>query len=142
MKNKLAISSFVVAVGLLVGVCLPASAHHGSAAYSNDVTVLKQATVTKFQWGNPHSLVMFDVKDDKGNVTHWAVEAGSPSALSLIGWSKSSLAPGDAITVYFFAAKSGMPAGRLNRVVLSDGTVLRDSQLGGEKYDESGKRPE
>jgi hypothetical protein len=37
------------------------------------------------------------------------------------------------ITVYIFPAKSGNPVGRLNKVVLSDGTTLRDSQLGGEK---------
>jgi hypothetical protein len=34
---------------------------------------------------------MFDVKDEKGNVTHWAAEAGSPSVLGLIGWRKTSV---------------------------------------------------
>jgi uncharacterized protein DUF6152 len=77
---------------------------------------------------------MFDVKDDKGNDVHWAGEAGSPSALGLIGWSKSSVQPGDVITVYMFPARSGKNVGRLNKIVLADGTELHDSQLGGDKY--------
>ena len=129
MRNKALVSSALL-VGVL-GICGSLFAHHGSAAYADKLTTLKDATVTKFQWGNPHSIVMFDVKDDKGNVVHWAGEAGSPSALSLIGWTKASLQPGDKMTVYIFASKAGTPVGRLNRIELSDGTVLRDSQLGG-----------
>ncbi len=121
---------------VLFGMCTlatgkPALAHHGSSAYSDKLTILKNATVTKFQWGNPHSIVMFDAADDKGKVQHWAAEAGSPSALSLIGWSKGAIQPGDKITVYMFQAKSGNPVGRLNKIVLADGSELHDSQLGG-----------
>jgi len=114
-------------------VCVPLFAHHGAAAYADKIVVLKDATVTKFVWANPHSIVMFDVKEDSGNVTHWAGEAGSPSAISLLGWNRNSLKPGDVITVYIFPAKSGNPVGRLNKVVLADGSSLRDSQLGAEK---------
>jgi hypothetical protein len=115
----------------------PALAHHGSSAYSDKITTLKNATVTKFQWGNPHSIVFFDATDEKGNVAHWAAEAGSPSALSLIGWSKNAVQPGDRITVYVFQAKSGNAVGRLNKIVLTDGTELKDSQLGGSKYSDA-----
>ena len=106
-------------------------AHHGSAAYANTVLVLKDATVTKFVWANPHSFVMFDVKDDKGNIVHWAAETGSSSAVSLLGWNRNSLQPGDVVAVYIWAAKSGSPVGRLNKIVFSDGKTLRDSVLGG-----------
>ena len=87
--------------------------------------------MTKFLWSNPHSLVYFDVKDDKGKVVHWVGETGSPSAMILIGWEKASVRPGDVITVYIYPSKEGNPAGRLNRLVLADGTVLHDTQLGG-----------
>jgi len=123
-------------LGLLLGVllaCLPAFAHHGAAAYADKIVVLKDATVTKFLWANPHNIVLFDAKDDKGNVTHWAGEMGSPSAVTLLGWNRNSLQPGDVITVYIYPAKSGNPVGRLNKVTLADGTTLRDSQLGGDK---------
>ena len=130
MKSKL-LMSFAVLVGGLT-VCGAMFAHHGATSYANNIVVLKEATVTKLVWANPHTIVLFDVKDDKGNVSHWAGEAGSPSAVSLLGWTKNSLQPGDVITVYIYPAKSGNPVGRLNKVVLADGKTLRDSQLGGD----------
>lgn len=136
-KSQLVRALLVFSGAFLLGV--PAYAHHGSSAYSDKITVLKNATVTKFQWGNPHTIVFFDAADEKGNVAHWAAEAGSPSALSLIGWSKAAVQPGDKITVYVFQAKSGNAVGRLNRITLADGTELKDSQLGGSKYAEPAK---
>jgi hypothetical protein len=140
MKSKLLVG-FVLGGGLLA-VCGPVLAHHGSAAYENKVSEFKQATVTKFAWSNPHSLVEFDVKDEKGNVVHWVGETASPEALKLIGWSKTSLVPGDVVTVYIYAAKTGNPAGRLNRVVLADGTILHDTQLGGDAGNKTGYGPD
>jgi hypothetical protein len=130
MKSKLPIS-FALLVGVLT-VCGTAFAHHGATSYTSNVVVLKDATVTKFVWANPHTIVLFDVKDDNGNLSHWAGEAGSPSAVGLLGWTKSSLQPGDVITVYIYPAKSGSPVGRLNKIVFADGKTLRDSQLGGD----------
>jgi Family of unknown function (DUF6152) len=129
----------IVFAGLILGllaICGSTFAHHGSAVYdTSKVVVLKDATVTKFIWANPHSIVMFDAKDDKGSVAHWAAEAGSPSALSLIGWMKNSVKPGDVITVYVFQSKTGNSVGRLNKIMLPDGSSLRDSALGDQKYD-------
>jgi len=114
---------------LITGV--PMAAHHGNVAYdTSKAVVLKGATVTKFVWANPHCFVMFDAKDGKGNVQHWAGEAGSPSSLGPIGWSSTAVQPGDVITVYIYASKTGNPVGRLNKIVLADGTELKDSALG------------
>jgi Family of unknown function (DUF6152) len=140
MKNTL-VAAFVLTVGLLTG-SGSALAHHGNAAYEDKVTELKQATVAKFLWSNPHSLIEFDMKDNSGNIAHWTAETASPEALKLIGWSKSSLEPGDVITVYVYAAKNGNPAGRLNKIVLADGTVLHDTQLGGDAGNKTGYGPD
>jgi hypothetical protein len=75
------------------------SAHHGNVAYdTSKAVVIKGGTVTKFVWANPHCFIMFDAKDDKGNLAHWAGEAGSPSAIAPLGWSSGSLQPGDTST--------------------------------------------
>jgi hypothetical protein len=139
MKSGLLVG-FVLGLGL-VTVCGPVSAHHGSAADADKVVELKQAKVTKFAWSNPHSLIEFDVKDDKGNVAHWVAETGSPEALKVIGWSKASLAPGDVITVYMYPAKTGNHAGRLNRILMEDGSVLHDTVLGGDAGNKTGYGP-
>ena len=108
----------------LMAVGFPVSAHHGNAAYSDKMTEFKNATVTKWSWSNPHCLVEFDVKDDKGKVVSWTAETGSPEALRLAGWNKNSLKPGDTITIDLHTAKTGEPAGRFTKIVLADGTVL------------------
>ena len=134
MKRYRVMSSVLLA-GVLA-ICATAFAHHGAAAYQDKVLVLKDATITKFVWANPHTILTFDVKDDQGNISHWAGEAGSPSAIGLLGWTKNSVKAGDVVTVYIFPAKSGNSVGRLNKIVFADGTTLRDSQLGGEHKDQ------
>lgn len=126
-------SNLLVRCALFIGflaVCGPALAHHGSAAYSDKLLQIKQATVTKFMWASPHCLINFDAKDDKGEVQHWVVETGPATNVGLIGWSKTSLEPGDVITVYVWPSKTGRPVGRLNKLVLPDGTELHDTVLG------------
>lgn len=121
---------FALIIGFLA-IGSPIFAHHGAAAYDmSKPLVLKEAVVTRYLWANPHTLVFFDAKDDKGGTTHWSVELGSPSAIALMGWNRTSLKPGDVITVYMFAAKNGNSVGRINKIVLADGTLLRDSQTG------------
>jgi len=132
MKTKL-LTSFALMAGLLT-VCGPVFAHHGASAYDmSKPMILKGAVVTKYSWINPHTLIFFDYKDEKGNVQHWTTEIGSPSAVSLLGWSRTTLKPGDVITVYIFQSKNSLSVGRLNKLVLADGTLLRDSQTGGDR---------
>lgn len=128
MRARLEASLFLIAI---LAFCVPMSAHHGNAAYGKKEVVLKGAVVKAFLWANPHCIIRFDVKDDQGTVTHWAVEAGSPSALVNKGWTKASLQPGDVITVYLHQAKTGNPVGRITHVVLANGTTLSDSSGGG-----------
>ena len=142
MKNRL-VAAFVLAGGV-VAVGSPVLAHHGNAAYADTITEFKQATVTKVAWANPHALINFDAKNAKGEVVHMVVETAAPQALRLIGWSKDSVAPGDVVTVRMSVAKNGTPAGRLNKIVLADGSERHDTQLGGDaggksRYDPDAK---
>lgn len=117
--------------------CIPLLAHHGGDNYdTSKAVVLKGATVTKWLWINPHVIVQVDFKDAEGKVQNWSAEASSPSTLQLKGWSESTFKPGDTITVYLYQSKTGRPVGRLNRIVLADGTELRDGQQGGRDIDE------
>jgi hypothetical protein len=124
MKGKLA------AVVALVVACLaagPAFAHHGDAAYDMSKMVeLKKSTITKWVWANPHCILMFDVTDDSGKVTHWVGETGSPAAVGPMGWSSDFVKPGDVVTVYVWKSKVGTPVGIVNRIVRSDGKEFVD----------------
>jgi len=114
-----------VAAGMLMLVA-PLGAHHGDAAYSDKPAEMKGCVVTEFDWMNPHSLIKFDYKTASGDVQHWTMEIGSPPSMTLLGWSRTTLRAGDVITAYVYQAKSGVPVGRTNKVILADGTVLAD----------------
>ena len=129
MKSRVLMSC--VLLSSLLEVRGPLFAHHGSGAYKTDtLVVLKKATVTRFVWANPHAVLMFDVKDDRGNISHWAGEAGSPSAVRLLGWTKNSLRPGDVVTVHLYPSKFNDNVGRIEKITLADGTTLKDSPRG------------
>lgn len=119
--------------GLLLVVCAPVFAHHGTAtSYDNSKTFTVQATVTEFRYANPHPQLFFDVKDDKGNVTHWSGEiAPNPAQLVQDGWGKrkseEALAPGTAITITLSPSRSGGPVGLVQKIVNSKGEPILGS---------------
>ena len=125
MKARLIGAVAVLVVLLLVSVQL--SAHHGTASYDTSKTVTVKGTVTEFQFVNPHVLVYCDAKDDKGNVQKWQGELTSPNHLARNGWTRSSLKPGDQVTLAGFPAKSGVTSLWITKVLLADGTSLDPS---------------
>jgi len=109
---------------ITLGACTSAFAHHGTAAYDETSRVTIKGTVSQFLWANPHTQILLDVKDDKGNVTHWSTETFSPGKLVHMGWSKDSLKPGDQVTIILNPAKNDSPVGYLLKLILADGKEL------------------
>lgn len=104
MRTKL--SAVVAGAGLLVAV-VPAAAHHSFAAeFDGTKPVHLRGTVTKMEWINPHSWLYVDVKDEKGQVVQWAIEAGAPNAMFRRGFRKESLPPGTEIIIDGFQSKT------------------------------------
>ena len=104
---------------------VPVFAHHGTAAYDTTTPVTIRGTVTKFVWANPHVRIFLDVKDDKGNITHWSTETYSPGKLVKIGWTKNSIKPGDQVAITCYPAKDGSLVGFALKLVFADGRELR-----------------
>jgi hypothetical protein len=125
MHKKLILSAFFFAICLVLSG--PAFAHHGAAAYEMSKTVSVTGTVTDFQFVNPHVLIAMDVKDASGKVEKWHGELTSPNHLSRAGWTKSTLKPGDQVTLIGGPAKSGSPTMWI-RKIMKDGEEV---SLGG-----------
>jgi len=94
-----------------------AFAHHGNAAYDTSKMTTVTGTVTNFQFVNPHVLIAMDVKDpSSGEVVKWQGELTSPNHLERAGWTKSTIKPGDEITMSGSALKSGTPAMQIRKI--------------------------
>ena len=109
---------------LFLAATIPASAHHGYAAYDETVTNSLKGTVTDFELENPHSTVSFDVKDAQGKVENWTAEAGHVRLMLDLGWKRDTLKVGDTATFYFHPAKNGSHSVDLIKVVFPDGKSL------------------
>src|SRR5438309_1051312 len=111
-------------------------AHHGSAAYDMSKSIMLDGTVTSLDWNNPHCLLHFDAKNDKGEVQHWTIELYNPLWLARVGWKRTSLKPGDPITITFHASKNGAPNGYIrdgDGKLTSNGKELRFHLPGDER---------
>ena len=99
----------LVIVLVLVG-ALPAGAHHSSAMFDDKKEVTVTGLVKEFQYTNPHSWLLIDVKGPTGEVTTWGFEAEGPSTLQRAGIRLSDFKPGTSITITGRPMKDGRPA--------------------------------
>jgi hypothetical protein len=109
---------------VLLSVSVPVFAHHGAASYDISKMTTLKGTVTSIQWMNPHTEVDIEVNDAAGKPEKYIVESVSPLGLSRIGWTKSSLKPGDQITVTGNLSKNGTHILRLKKIVLPSGEEI------------------
>ncbi len=108
---------------VLLTLAIPAFGHHSFAAEydASQPVSLKNATVTKVEWTNPHTWVYIDFKNSSGEVEHWQCEGGAPNRLVREGWSKDTLKPGDVVTIDGYKAKNGMNWCNSQTITLPDG---------------------
>ena len=131
MKHRFGMITLVAAFGLI---CAPVAmlAHHGAAIYDETKAVKVTGVVTDWLWANPHCLLEFDVKDDKGVSVHWTAEVSNPPDMVARGWSRKMFKPGDEIMAWMIAAKNGEPVGRIARVIVAGKTYEGMGRVPGE----------
>lgn len=103
----------------------PASAHHSMSMYDRGHdTTFKAATISQFEWVNPHAQITFTVADEHGNTVKWVAEGPGPNRLSNHGWTKDSLKSGDQVTIIGNVNKDGSPTMRFEKIIFADGQTL------------------
>jgi hypothetical protein len=123
MRNRVfTVIAFIVAV---LSISHAARAHHGWAAFSSGSQITLRGTVLEFHFVNPHCIVEFEVRDDKGQKEVWEGELSSPGNLAPRGWTATSLEDKEEITVTGYPAKNGSRAVRVTRIVQSNGRELK-----------------
>ena len=117
----------ILIVAAAAAVSIPLAAHHGTSNYAMVAQGVPLAgVVTEFVWANPHVYVLFDVKDEKGTVVHWAGEMNSPGVLKAAGWTKNTLKTGDEVKLTVRPNKAGTPVGLVSRAnMLVNGKPLQ-----------------
>jgi len=109
---------------LVVGFSAPAFVHHSGAMFDGEKMISITGTVTEFSWTNPHASFRVDVPNKEGKLESWAIEMNSPNNLVHEGWKRSSIKPGDKVTVQINPLRDGRPGGRYIGITLADGKHL------------------
>jgi hypothetical protein len=82
-------------------------------------------TVEKYDWTNPHTFIWLQVPSGaNGAMERWGLEGMSPNYLGRRGWSKTTLNPGDKITVTIHPLKDGAKGGTYLKVTLTNGKEM------------------
>jgi hypothetical protein len=123
----------------MLAALIPAAEAHHSAAPHYDLsrTLVLDATVTKFEFVNPHAYVYFTASGKDGKPADWRCELQARTALTRLGWTTGTFVPGHRITV------KGSPAWREDNVCFLASFVREDGREIGrnEDFNKPGSNP-
>ena len=123
MRGRIAAGLFAIALGI-ASAPAAVSAHHSFAAFTMTSEKTIAGTVKQVDWTNPHTWIWVNVTNDKGTVETFGFEGMSPNYLARRGWSKSTLKPGDKISVTFRPMRDGSNGGMFMTAKRPTGEVL------------------
>ena len=132
----------LVAVGfvLVLPMVSAVSAHH-SAALFEDNEIAARGVVADITWRNPHVLLHWDVKNEKGQVVRWVGEMASVTSVMADGFRRDSVKLGEEIIITFRPARAGTPESVIGTILRPNGTiVLPWGRQGGGSEEERAKR--
>jgi hypothetical protein len=111
----------LLTISVLAMTAMPGLAHHSGAMFEAVKTITVEGVVKQFQYTNPHSWLLVDVKNKDGSVTTWGFEAEGPSTLQRAGIRPSDFAVGTKLKITGHPMKDGSPAAAWVDAVRADG---------------------
>lgn len=117
--------ALVVVFGLAAAAT--AEAHHSYAMFDGDRQLTVKGTVAKLEWTNPHIFIWVYVPNTaaENGFDLYAFENGSPNVLSRLGWSKTTFAAGEELTIEYWPLVDGRTGGHFFQATRADGSVVR-----------------
>jgi hypothetical protein len=114
-------SAALLALAAVVLFAAHAVAHHSATMFEGEKTITVEGVVKEFQYTNPHSWLLVDVKNKNGSVTTWGFEAEGPSTLQRSGIRPSDFAAGTKLKITGRPMKDGSPAAIWVEAIRADG---------------------
>jgi hypothetical protein len=119
MSRQIQVYCAAVVLAVLTG--SPLLAHHSSSAYDLSKSLTLDVTVASVVFTNPHVMLHFEAKTERGEIQHWAIETNNPSVMRRAGWTKDTLKAGDKLTITFHPAVNGTTNGYIRN---NDGKIM------------------
>ena len=112
---KFARTTFAAGAAVLA-LAAPAAAHHSYAMFDSTKMFVWDAQVVQFDWRNPHCHIIIKVPPgakDPRTVGTWDIEGVAVNIMIRQGWTKTSLKPGDKVTIVGQPDRQGGKTGAL-----------------------------
>src|SRR5262245_66237523 len=93
------IATVGLACCMLVSTGTAARAHHSAAAFDTQKTVTVTGTILQYSFANPHIYITLQLKKEDGSSATMEVEAGAASVLNGLGFTKTAISVGEAVTI-------------------------------------------
>ena len=87
--------------------------------------VVLSGVVKDWQWTNPHTWLILNVTNDKGETAVWSIEGQSPQVFRGKGWTRAIMKPGDRVVVHMAPLRDGANGGSIVSVATVDGKTYR-----------------
>jgi hypothetical protein len=122
-RTRVLLSAFL-AVALITAMPGLATAHHSFAAFNMTDQKTVTGVVKQVEWTNPHIWIWIEVPNDKGVLEPYGFEGMSPNFLERRNWTRTTLKPGDKVTVSYRPLKNGQNGGMFINGKMESGTIL------------------
>ena len=110
------LSSLVSAAVAVLGLTMPAIAHHSHAMFdmASEVTVAGRVSAVRFT--NPHVYLLLEVENASGETSRWTVEMSTIGNMIDRGISANTFSKGDEVTIKVNPLRNGNSGGNYTRV--------------------------
>src|SRR6188472_4302109 len=132
----------IILAAILVGLAIPALAHHSFGEFQMDVPLKLTGTLTDMHFVNPHSYMEIDAVDANGKKLHMRCEMRAATLLKRSGWSAEMLKVGSRVEIEGHPHRLDPHACYIENLKIGDAPTLnRNDQFESKTHVDTSKRP-
>lgn len=126
LRHKLVrLTGLTLAAAMVAAIPALSSAHHSFAMFDSSKERTVSGTVSKFRFANPHTYIVIDVVEKPGAApTPYLFEGPTPAILGRLGWTRTTIKPGDKVKMQYHPLRDGKPGGNALRMWLPNGKLI------------------
>ena len=114
---------------LLILFSFSLNAHHSFAIYDIDNKISRTGQLTKFEFSNPHIILVVEVVNENGSIETWHIEGMNPRRWDNTETPRDIAKIGETVTITGWPARSGKDEMALSAITTERGTFVLSAEV-------------